>query len=241
MLSLNPDHPQIIVPLFAHTLEELEVQARSAQAASQADLVELRLDPLRPDDWLGALHRVRTLVQKPLIVTIRTTREGGEAAVDDGTYRDAGLALLQQGGVDALDIQWRTDAAVVRALRDGAKRAGAAALFSEHHFDGTPDRHAMVEALHGMLDAGADIAKLAVMPHSRADAANLLLATAEVHDQRPEALLITMSMGRDGAATRYCGGPFGSAATFGTLSAASAPGQPPAARLREKLLTAEDL
>ena len=123
MLHLNADHPQIIVPLFAHTLDQLEVQAKAAQASAQADLVELRLDPLRLDDWLGALAGVRTLVQKPLIVTIRTAREGGEVALDDGTYRDAGLALLQQGGVDALDIQWRTDASVVRALRDAAKRA----------------------------------------------------------------------------------------------------------------------
>lgn len=241
MLQLNPETPRIIVPLFAHALGELEAQAKAAQAAPEADLVELRLDPLRVGDWLSALAMVRGLVQKPLIVTIRTAREGGEAALDAPEYRDAGLALLQQGGVDALDIEWRTYAAVVRVLRDAAKRAGAAALFSEHHFDGTPDRHAMAEALHGMLDAGADIAKLAVMPHSRADAAALLLATAEVHDQRPDALLVTMSMGRDGAATRYCGGPFGSAATFGTLSAASAPGQPPAAKLRAKLLTAGDL
>ena len=241
MLQLNPDHPQIIVPLFATSLTALEAQAKAAQAAPQADLVELRLDPLRLDDWLAALAGVRQLVQKPLIVTIRTAREGGEVALDDATYRDAGLALLQRGGVDALDIQWRTDASIVRTLRDAAKHAGAAALFSEHHFDGTPDRHAMTQALHGMLDAGADIAKLAVMPHNRQDAANLLLATAEVHDQRPDALLITMSMGRDGAVTRYCGGPFGSAATFGTLAATSAPGQPPVARLREKLLVAEDL
>lgn len=241
MLNLNPDTPRIIVPLFAHALDELEAQAKAAQAAPEADLVELRLDPLREGDWLPALGMVRSLVQKPLIVTIRTAREGGEATLGPTDYRDAGLALLQQGGVDALDIEWRTDASVVRALRDAAKRAGAAALFSEHHFDGTPDRHAMVEALHGMLDAGADIAKLAVMPHNRTDAAALLLATAEVYDQRPEAVLITMSMGRDGAATRYCGGAFGSAATFGTLSAASAPGQPPAANLRAKLLTAGDL
>ena len=241
MLPLNPENPRIIVPLFAPALGALAAQAAAAAAAPEADLVELRLDPLREGDWLSALALVRSVVQKPLIVTIRTAREGGEAALGPTDYRDAGLALLQQGGVDALDIEWRTDASVVRALRDAAKRAGAAALFSEHHFDGTPDRHAMVEALHGMLDAGADIAKLAVMPHNRTDAAALLLATAEVHDQRPEAVLITMSMGRDGAATRYCGGAFGSAATFGTLSAASAPGQPPAANLRAKLLTAGDL
>lgn len=76
MLHLNADHPRIIVPLFAHTLDQLEAQAKAAQESPQADLVELRLDPLRLDDWLGALAGVRTLVQKPLIVTIRTAREG---------------------------------------------------------------------------------------------------------------------------------------------------------------------
>lgn len=235
MLYLDPQTPRIIVPLFARSLADLETQAGAAQASADADLAELRLDPLRQGDWLPALALTRKLVQKPLIVTIRTAREGGEAAIDPNTYRDACLALLAQGGVDALDIEWRHDAALVRALRDGAKRAGAAALFSEHHFDGTPDTHAMVEALHGMLDAGADIAKLAVMPHSRADAARLLLATAEVHDARPQAPLITMSMGALGAVTRFCGGAFGSGATFGTLSAASAPGQPRAAELKAKL------
>ena len=40
---------------------------------------------------------------------------------------------------------------------------------------------------------------------------------------------------------RYLSAAFGSAATFGTLSAASAPGQPPAANLRAKLLNAGDL
>ena len=236
MLNLNPETPRIIVPLFARDLAGLEDQARAAQAAPEADLAELRLDPLRQGDWLPALALVRAAVQKPLVVTIRTAGEGGEAALDDSTYRDACLALLAQGGVDALDIEWRRHAATVRTLRDAAKQAGAAALFSEHHFDGTPDTHAMTEALHGMLDAGADIAKLAVMPHSRADAARLLLATAQVHDARPEAQLITMSMGSLGTVTRYCGGAFGSGATFGTLSAASAPGQPRAGELRGKLV-----
>ena len=37
------------------------------------------------------------------------------------------------------------------------------------------------------------------------------------------------------------GGAFGSAATFGTLSAASAPGQPPVTLLKEKLISGEDL
>ena len=99
----------------------------------------------------------------------------------------------------------------------------------------------MKDTLCAMADAGADIAKLAVMPKTRADAALLLQATALAAKARPKTPLITMSMGPLGAATRFCGGAFGSAATFGTLSAASAPGQPPAANLRAKLLTAGDL
>ena len=100
---------------------------------------------------------------------------------------------------------------------------------------------ALASAAVGMLDLGADIAKLAVMPRNRADAARLLLATAQAAAQRPGKALITMSMGRDGAVTRFCGGAFGSTATFGTLSAASAPGQPPVTLLKEKLILGEDL
>lgn len=95
----------------------------------------------------------------------------------------------------------------------------------------------MADTLVGMADAGADIAKLAVMPHTAADAARLLEATARAHAARPGVPLITMSMGAIGAVTRFCGGAFGSAATFGVTSGttASAPGQPSAEVLKEKL------
>ena len=241
MIELHAEAPKIIVPLFARTLAELSDQSAAAQNAAAADLVELRLDPLPRQDWLAALAQVRAAVAKPLIVTIRTAREGGEVALTPAEYGDACQALLAQGGVDALDIEWLADKPLTETLRDAAHRAGASALFSEHHFGATPDSDAMTATLVSMLDQGADIAKLAVMPHNRADAARLLLATAQAAAQRPGKPLITMSMGRDGAVTRYCGGAFGSAATFGTLSAASAPGQPPVGVLKEKLIVAEDL
>lgn len=241
MIELHAETPKIIVPLFARTLSELILQAAAAQKADAADLVELRLDPLPQQDWLTALAQVRAAVTKPLIVTIRTAREGGEADLTPAAYSKACQALLAQGGADALDIEWLADKAVTAELRDAAHRAGVSALYSEHHFGSTPDTDAMANTLVEMLDLGADIAKLAVMPHNRTDAARLLLATAQVAAQRPGKALITMSMSRDGAVTRYCGGAFGSAATFGTLSAASAPGQPPVALLKEKLIRGEDL
>ena len=96
------------------------------------------------------------------------------------------------------------------------------------------------DTLTGMADAGADIAKLAVMPRCAADAARLLEATARAADTRPDTPLITMSMGPLGAVTRFCGGAFGSCATFGVTSgtSASAPGQPSADLLKAKLITA---
>ena len=166
---------------------------------------------------------------------IRPDADGGFAAC-----AAAGNSLLACGGVDVLDIEWRACGPHRDALRSAARAAGAAALFSEHHFDGTPATEAMTAALTGMADAGADIAKLAVMPHTAADAARLLEATACAMAARPGTPLITMSMGPLGAVTRFCGGAFGSCATFGVTSgtAASAPGQPPADLLKAKLITA---
>lgn len=241
MLQLDPRAPRIIVPLFARTLPDLDAQIAAAQTAPEADILELRLDPLPRDDWSAALFAVRRAGRKPLLVTVRTVQEGGLADLDVPAYAAALLALLTQGGFDALDIEWRCGARPAQALRNAAHSIGAAALFSEHHFDATPPLDAMTATLCAMADAGADVAKLAVMPKTRADAARLLQATAQAADARPGTPLITMSMGPLGAATRFCGAAFGSAATFGTLGTASAPGQPPAALLRQKCLTAADL
>ena len=249
-LTLTAARPRIIVPLFARDPAALCPLAKAASADPAAELVELRLDPLPADEFLNALALVRSIVDKPLVVTIRTRAEGGELALTPDAYAAHCRALLARGGVDVLDIEWRACGAFRAELRDAAHAAGAAALFSEHHFDATPATDAMpvrvsamasvADTLTGMADAGADIAKLAVMPRCAADAARLLEATARAADARPGTPLITMSMGPLGAVTRFCGGAFGSCATFGVTSgtSASAPGQPPADVLKTKLITA---
>ena len=222
-LTLTAARPRIIVPLFARDPAALCPLAKAASADPAAELVELRLDPLPADEFLNALALVRGIVDKPLVVTIRTRAEGGELALTPDAYAAHCRALLARGGVDVLDIEWRACGAFRAELRDAAHAAGAAALFSEHHFDATPATDAMADTLTGM-----------------ADAARLLEATARAADARPDTPLITMSMGPLGAVTRFCGGAFGSCATFGVTSgtSASAPGQPPADLLKAKLITA---
>ena len=193
-LTFDAAAPRIIVPLFARSLGALRPLAAAADADPAAEVVELRLDPLPEVDFSAALALVRSLTDKPLIVTIRTKAEGGELALMPDTYAAHCRALLAQGGVDALDIEWKACGPHRDALRNAARAAGAAALYSEHHFDGTPATDAMADTLVGMADAGADIAKLAVMPRCAADAARLwqrrhLRRDLWYHRQRPRPAL----------------------------------------------------
>lgn len=229
---------KIIVPIMTDSLSDAAAQASALGQNPNADWVELRLDSLPACQWLDALARVRAALRaKPLIVTIRTQREGGLAELSVEEYAAACRRLLAAGGVDLLDVEFSAGESAAALLAD-AHRAGAKVIYSSHHFEGTPPTAAMTDALLAM--AGGDYAKLAVMPHTAADAARLLQATADAA-ARTATPLITMSMGPLGVVTRVCGGAFGSAASFGTAGQCSAPGQPDAALLRQLLNGLEQL
>ncbi|MFR0554431.1 type I 3-dehydroquinate dehydratase [Loigolactobacillus coryniformis subsp. coryniformis] len=72
------------------------------------------------------------------------------------------------------------------------------------------------------------------MPSSAQDVLNLLQATLTATQQQTQPV-ITMAMGQLGQITRLAGGTFGSAVTFATVAAASAPGQLPLATLQQIL------
>ena len=63
------------------------------------------------------------------------------------------------------------------------------------------------------------------MPQSKADVLTLLSATEEMATNFADRPIITMSMAATGLISRLCGEVFGSAATFGAVGKASAPGQ----------------
>ena len=74
------------------------------------------------------------------------------------------------------------------------------------------------------------------MPHTPADTARLLEATAQAAQATGnDTPLITMSMGQQGMVSRICGAAFGSCAGFATAGVSSAPGQPAVPALRTAL------
>lgn len=237
--AIGSGRPKVIVPLTGGTLDELLEQAAAVVAAAP-DVVEWRVDHLAggratPDEVAAAGTALRgALGGLPLLVTIRTADEGGLADVTDDEYVAAYRAVLGTGVVDLLDVEVTRGEDTVRTVVDLAHAAGAAVVGSNHDFDATPAREEIVRRLLLMEARGADVLKIAVMPRDPADVLTLLAATWDTA-QRASRPLITMSMGPTGVASRITGGVFGSAATFGTVGRASAPGQVEVAALRAAL------
>ncbi|CGY42856.1 3-dehydroquinate dehydratase [Salmonella enterica subsp. enterica serovar Typhi] len=78
--------------------------------------------------------------------------------------------------------------------------------------------------------------KIAVMPQSKHDVLTLLTATLEMQQHYADRPVITMSMAKEGVISRLAGEVFGSAATFGAVKQASAPGQIAVNDLRSVLM-----
>ena len=91
-----------------------------------------------------------------------------------------------------------------------------------------------MERFREMEKSGADILKIAVMPHGFGDVSAIMEATNDMRKEC-EKPLVSMAMGSIGSISRIAGENFGSSITFGTVGAASAPGQFPIGELRTLL------
>ena len=241
-LRLDSSSPTIIVPITARDAAELDQSVAAAATALAAGAVEWRVDlyepftdggGLDPAPAVAALQRVAQLLpDAPVLATFRTTAEGGSVEISDEAYLALIDALSATGLAAAVDVEYRHPRAA-QAIA-AAHGHGTQVVASNHDFDATPPADEIVARLDAMEAAGADVAKIAVMPRSAADVVTLLDATERRH-RVAQVPLVTMAMGALGAITRIGGGVFGSAATFATVGASSAPGQLPAGNVRDAL------
>ena len=161
----------------------------------------------------------------PILMTFRTSKEGGEKAIEDAAYAQLNIKAAQSGYVDLIDVEVFTGDEIVKEIIEGAHAAGVKVVASNHDFFKTPDKDDIVGRLRKMQDLGADIPKIAVMPQNKKDVLTLLAATEEMASEYADRPIITMSMAGTGVISRLCGEVFGSALTFGAAKKASAPGQ----------------
>ncbi len=237
-LKIGEGMPKICVPVVGCTKEEIIDIAREVHQVP-ADLVEWRVDWYEKGtdtvcvaEVLAKLREV--LCEIPMIVTFRTKTEGGEKEVDFEIYRNLLTKVAATKMADIIDVEVFKDCRVADLIRE-IQIQGVKVIGSNHDFQKTPDKAEMIHKLCHMQELGADILKLAVMPHNEEDVKVLMDASKEMvskHTQRP---IVTMAMSEIGVVSRVEGELFGSSITFGTIGKASAPGQIPAGELKRRM------
>lgn len=221
--------PKICVPIVGVTKEEIIQEAESFEDIP-VDVVEWRVDWFEHvfdiEKVKEVLKELRAaLKETPLLFTFRTSKEGGEKAIEPEAYAALNKAAAETGNVDLVDVEAFTGDEIVKDIIQAAHKAGVKVVASNHDFDKTPPQADIVGRLCKMQELGADIPKIAVMPQSKKDVITLLAATEEMTREHANRPIITMSMAGTGVVSRLCGEVFGSALTFGAAKKASAPGQ----------------
>lgn len=229
--------PMIAIPVMARTLPELE-EKLTAVAPLDFDILEWRMDglsSLSPALVKRGLALVKSHCQRPVIATIRTSKEGGSFPHEDALYESCVTAVMTglRPGSDAVDVEMERTPAP--RLIEKARALGLSVIVSFHDFAHTPKKEDLVSRFLTMKARHASIGKIAVMAHSDADARTMMDAMAQVHKTAPDFPFIGISMGPCGQVTRTEGGKAGSILTFASAGEASAPGQIALADMRRIL------
>jgi 3-dehydroquinate dehydratase/shikimate dehydrogenase len=200
--------------------EEMIDAARAAikQAASVADLIEVRLDYLTDFDFtdVNVLRALLEASSLPAIITCRAVSEGGRQKVND----DLRLSLLAAASRVAsyCDVEASHYEQLLRFSPDTSRL-----IVSYHDFSGTSDLDAIYDRITCLPAA---VHKIVTRANNASDSLAIfkLLERARA-EERP---LVALAMGVAGLMTRVLGPAFGSFLTYGTLGPGkeSAPGQP---------------
>ncbi len=237
-LIIGEGIPKICVPVFERTADEILKEAEHV-AGLLPDIVEFRADRFEycceHDSVRDVLAGIReSLSEVPLLFTLRTKEEGGEAEVGRNVYADIIVRACQSGLIDMVDVE------VLRhddpeSIIEAAHSNGVKVVASHHDFEKTPSKDEILNDLMEMQKTSADILKIAVMPQGIGDVKVLMEAAEEMVNEHADRPVVAISMSEKGTISRVAAEAFGSAMTFGAASKASAPGQIGVEELRDAL------
>ena len=226
---IGEGRPKVVIPIVEMT--ESKILERAFEFSRlRVDCVEWRVDWFEQfmdsHSVMFCLQKLRVVLKdKLLLVTFRTKAEGGEVSLTHKQYLNFINTVIDTDCADIIDIEFFTAGDDVRELIDNAHSSGVVVICSSHDFQKTPDKNELVSRMVKMQQVGADLPKVAVMPHDSTDVLTLLAATIETKNKYFSTPIITISMGKLGVASRLCGEVFGSAMTFASAGDSSAPGQ----------------
>ncbi len=239
---ISPAAPSICVALVGENVHELLTETKKIRQLNP-DIVEWRVDCFKKAenivDVMDALRAINEVIYDyPLIFTCRDGGEGGNTQIDWDHKVSIICEVIPSGLVDIVDIELMAGMDRISKVVLEARKHDVYVTISMHDFNGTPSKEEIIEILIEQQEAGADIAKVAVMPNDIQDVLNLLDATATFTKLHATIPVVTVAMSQLGVISRLAGFLFGSAITFASASnGGSAPGQVSVAQTRATMET----
>lgn len=206
-------------PLVAGVATDTDILTLDPEVMSPPDILELRVDMFEKTELSHVrdiFERVREKLKKPIILTIRDPKEGGQREFADRLELFRALTPLS----DIVDVEIADDG-MMRDVREICTGFRKILIGSYHNFRETPEDSFLEDIITKGKERGADIVKIAVVPKDRDEVGRLMFLTMKHRDKG----LITISMGDTGLPSRIFNPIFGSLVTYGFISRSSAPGQ----------------
>jgi 3-dehydroquinate dehydratase I len=167
----------------------------AAQVASQADVIEIRLDYLQEI----RVSPFFTALKQPLLFTNRPIWEGGRFAGTE-EVRIAPLAEAAAEQAAFIDLELMAPVASLHFLHTRIEQSSTKLILSWHNFKQTPTRPELLAHLKAMQDNGADIGKIVTHAHDFHDVLRVLQLQEDAHQMHFP--LIAFCMGRSGCISR---------------------------------------
>jgi 3-dehydroquinate dehydratase/shikimate dehydrogenase len=208
---------QLCATVTGRTMDELR---RARDAATFADLVEVRLDLVDRPDAIGAIEGRR----RPVLVTCRASWEGGGFQGSE-EERERILSDAQNGGAEFVDVEARAEFVSTITRR----RRGRGIVLSLHAFGEPPAD--LSDRARAMRSTGAEVVKIAIEARRLQDMFPLMQLARQADFTDPDGMdgHVLLAMGQAGVPTRVLAARLGNRWTYAGDNVA--PGQMPAARL----------
>ena len=133
-IEIGAGAPKIIVPIVGVTKKDIIEEARTFDSIP-VDMVEWRVDWFegvfdfaQVEDTLKDLREA--LGNTPILMTFRTSKEGGEKAIEPEAYAELNLKAAATGYIDFIDVEIFTGDDIVRKIIDGAHEVGVKVIAS---------------------------------------------------------------------------------------------------------------
>jgi 3-dehydroquinate dehydratase / shikimate dehydrogenase len=209
---------KICVSICTETADELIKLLRRAEEV--ADVIEVRLDGLKPDQVAPAFDRLQS--EKTILLTIRPKSQGGKTDynIQDRMSLWTHYAMHKKIDHKAIWIDHETDLIPKKEFLFWAEDCFV--IRSQHDMDGVPDD---LNKVYDRTVSDTEVGKIAVQAKDITDTIGIWNLLKRANEEGKK--LIPITMGEAGKWTRILGSAHGAFMTYAALETGSetAPGQ----------------